>query len=89
MLFVAGWTFVGPANHKDTVIGKYWINPRSKMRYTKQVAVDIEELRESGGGAQTLHLERLAKARTGKKGVWPALGTGGRAKGPRINGEKL
>lgn len=47
MLEKAGWTWIGPAGKEDTTLGNYWVNPRSKMKYTQRVAVDLEELRES------------------------------------------
>lgn len=47
MLLAVGWEYIGPAKHTATALARYWINPRSKMKYTQRAAVDIEELRES------------------------------------------
>jgi hypothetical protein len=44
MLRLAGWTYDGPAKHKETA--PYWINPRTKRKYTKEAAINIEELHE-------------------------------------------
>lgn len=92
MLYRRGWIFCGPANHKGTELGRYWINPRSGYKYTQRGAVDLEELREglrhegSLGHKQQVHLAALAAARaTGaRKRKSDNLMNKG-AGGPRIN----
>jgi hypothetical protein len=44
MLKAAGWRYDGPAKHKETA--PYWINPRTGRKYTKEGAINIEELHE-------------------------------------------
>lgn len=45
MLIEAGWRYDGPKKTKS--IAPYWTHPRSKRLYTKEAAINIEELHES------------------------------------------
>lgn len=85
MLLQLEWTFDGPSNFKDTELGKYWINPRSKRRYTQRAAVDIEELRDS---LSRIYIQKTDK--TNKQGSRaPGFKDGGdRKPPPRRNRQK-